>query len=93
MSETRFGTGEFITRQDMAVMLYRAAAAADVEILVVDAEKTVNDSADISGYAADAVAELVKAGIINGDQNRNFNPKNNATRAQAAVMIYNVLYK
>ena len=93
MSETKFGTGEFITRQDMAVMLYRAAAAAGVEILVVDAEKTVNDSADISEYAADAVAELVKAGIINGDQNRNFNPKNNATRAQAAVMIYNLLYK
>lgn len=92
-NEAEFGIGELITRQDMAVMLYRAAEFTEVEIFVVEPEEEVSDMEMVNDYAKDAVEKLVKANVINGDQNKVFNPENNATRAQAAVMIYNLLYK
>ncbi|HHW00656.1 MAG TPA: S-layer homology domain-containing protein, partial [Clostridiaceae bacterium] len=49
------------------------------------------DEAEISGYAKEAVAAIQKAGIIKGTGDGRFAPKNNATRAEAAVIIYRLL--
>ena len=51
------------------------------------------DENDIRSYALDAVNTLKAEKIVNGDQNNNFNPLANTTRAEAAVIIYNVLSK
>lgn len=84
-----FGVGQNITRQDMAAMLYRAASVCRVALT----EKTsisFGDEAQIADYAKTAVEAMSKAGIINGS-NGLFMPGANATRAQAAKMIYELL--
>ena len=47
----------------------------------------------ISDYAKEAVYALNSNGIINGIGNGYFEPMGNATRAQAAQIIYNMLTK
>ena len=85
----KFGTGMNITRQDMAVMLYRAMKLSDI---ISDETTSVGfaDSSDIYDYAKDAVDSLSSMGIINGYDGK-FLPLENATRAQSAKMIYEVL--
>ena len=93
VSDTEFGAGQYISRQDMAVMIQRAAIKTNVEILIVDADKQLNDYDSVAEYAQLPVKQLTQAGVINGDENGNFNPAGSATRAHAAVMLYNLLYK
>lgn len=81
---TEFNPMENITRQDAAVMIYRVLNTSET------AEASFGDTTEISDYARDAVGYLSKLGIINGSDG-NFMPKNNATRAEAAVMICNML--
>lgn len=88
ISETEFGIGRTITRQDMAVMIKRAADAAGVEIADVRSYDGFGDSADIADYAAEAVERLYCAGIINGRDNGLFEPASQLTRAEAAKVIY-----
>lgn len=79
-----FGVGENITRQDMAVIIFRALGLSAGEI------HEFTDSAEISDYAIDAVSALYNMGIISGYTDGSFGPKNNASRAEAAKMLYSV---
>jgi len=91
-SENGFGVGTNITRQDMAVMCYRAAQNANIINKVRDGVQFA-DADNISSYAKDAVNVLYEAGVINGIGDGLFDPTGTATRAQAAVMIYNLFVK
>ena len=82
----RFNPKSNITRQDMAVILYRAY---DIESSYN--ELSFTDSEQISTYARNAVAYFVKTSILNGMGNNMFSPKGNATRAQAAVIVHRSL--
>jgi len=86
MSENYFGSKEEITRQDMAVMLMRVM---NIET-EIDSIKFADDSM-ISPYAYNAVYALRKWGILNGDENNNFNPQESASRAEAAKVIYSAV--
>lgn len=91
VSETRFGVGENITREDMAVIIYRAVKKAGLELNIeIDEKAQLSDMDNVSGYAKEAVEFLVSKGAVKGS-NGNFNPKAYATRAEAAQMIYNVI--
>lgn len=84
-----FGVGQQISRQDMAVILcgfmrYKGAALNTTEAAFADSDR-------IDGYAKEAVAALVNAGCINGVGDNMFDPQGNATRAQAAKVLYDVL--
>ena len=47
---------------------------------------------DLSGsYAKDTINELYEMGIVKGDGNGNFNPKDNITREDMATMIRNTI--
>lgn len=85
----KFGSGETITRQDMATMIYRAVLKFGVKI---PNEKLVafKDAEMIAGYATDAVNALAAAGVVSGMGEGAFAPGACATRAQAIVMIYNI---
>lgn len=83
-----FGSGQNISRQDMAVMIYNALIAKGAE---PEAGELVFDDSDmIEDYAKTAVASLYKMNVINGVSETEFDPVGNATRAQAAKMIYGV---
>jgi len=83
-----FKPNQKITREDMATMIFRMAGYQDTE-----ETPSFNDAESISSYAKSAVAVLNKMGIVNGMDANNFAPKNSATRAQAAQIIYNYLVK
>ena len=75
-----------VSRQDMAVMVYRMLEIGDS----ADYSYNFKDHANISDYAVDAVYSLENMGVINGSDGR-FEPKNNATRAEAVKILSNAL--
>ncbi|MBO5007227.1 MAG: S-layer homology domain-containing protein [Clostridia bacterium] len=92
-SEDVFGIGEKITRQDMAVMVARAVQKAEIVFAEPTEDTTFDDDSTISDYAKNSVYLLKNAGVINGTGDGSFAPIQNATRAEAAVMIYKVISK
>ncbi len=86
-SETVFGVGNKITREQMAAMSYRLLKSLKYE-LPADATSKFNDSDNISSYAVKPVGVLSQLNILNGVGDNNFAPKDFATRAEAAVVIY-----
>jgi len=83
----QFGTGAFITRQDMAVLLQRIGEK-EGKLTKNSDTHTFVDNNDISDYAKDGVNLLYSNSIITGTPENYFNPKNPATRAEAAQMLY-----
>jgi hypothetical protein len=82
-----------ITRQDMAVMVYRAMekfemlpAFFTLEFLIFD------DWDDVADYAAVPLQNLAKIKLLNGTDGR-MNPKGVTTRAEAAQFLYNLLLR
>ena len=69
----------------MASMVAKAAAYKNVEAKAADKEFT--DASDIAAWAVEDVNNAVGLGIINGMDDGSFQPKANATRAQAATML------
>ena len=82
-----FGPNDNITREQLAVMLWRYAgspAATDKELHFTDADKA-------SGYALEALRWAVENGIINGYGDGQLAPQGLATRGQVAQMLMNFL--
>lgn len=87
ISDELFGTGQNITRQDLAVMAYNAALKNGVEFNTEDVQKFSDDD-KISDYAKTAVYALKSQDIVNGIDGKNFAPQDTATRAEAAKILY-----
>lgn len=85
----KFRPFEIVTRQDLAVMLYRyeGSPASDVTVL-----SWYQDYNEISSYAANAVAWAVSAGILSGD-GTSLMPQNGTTRVQLAAILMRFLEK
>lgn len=89
VGENKFGTGENISRQDMAVIIYNAIKQKGY---TPQNAKLAFDDADMCGeYAKQAVAELSSMGIVTGVGDNKFNPLGTATRAEAAVILNRML--
>lgn len=88
-SETTFGPQENMTRQDMAVIMYRVANL--IGFSASDSGVQFADDAQIAEYAKEAVGALYSAGIINGTGNDCYSPLDTVTRAQAAKIAYELL--
>lgn len=83
-----FGKGIDITRESLCVMIYRALDVSDEKLNKTSEKTEFLDDAEISEYAREAVYALKEAGVVSGDENGRFNPKNGATRAEAAKIVY-----
>lgn len=90
MGDGSFGVGRQITRQDMCVMIYNAAKAAG-KSFNKNSEFKFSDDAAIADYAKEAVYALYADGAVSGVTAFEFAPGENATRAQAAKIIYSVV--
>ncbi|MFS1517105.1 S-layer homology domain-containing protein [Bacillus sp. SCS-151] len=89
-----YGPNENITREQMATMIIRAVNYKQPSLLEgVSTELTFTDAHMIEAYAKDSVAIAAKLGILKGKEDGTFAPKDSATRAQAAVLLYNLLTK
>ncbi|MBO4896805.1 MAG: S-layer homology domain-containing protein [Clostridia bacterium] len=87
MGDGTFDPNALITRQDMAVLLYRAKGMSPLP----EEKDVYYDSENISDYAKSAVFALYFNGIALGYGDGTFGPLNNATRAEAAQMIYKMV--
>lgn len=90
ITDSVFGIGSPITRQDMAVMAYRYALLFGNPD-TFSADKSFSDSHAISEYAKEAVHKLSGVGIVSGMGDGSFEPLGCCNRAQAAVVIYNLI--
>ena len=84
-----FGSGRNITRQDMAVLMFRIGEMLGVMDQSSLRTSGFEDDRYIASYAKTAVVTLKELGIINGNELNCFNPTMTATRAEAAQMLYN----
>lgn len=91
ISDDLFGVGLPITRQDLCTMAYNAALKAGKIIEIETPHELFADDDEISDYAKKAVYALRAAGVVSGITDDEFAPKENATRAQAAKIIYSIL--
>ncbi|MFX3634466.1 MAG: Ig-like domain-containing protein [Candidatus Pristimantibacillus sp.] len=84
-----------ISRQEMAVMMTRAAKAAGVTVTPTNSTSSYltnfKDKGKIASWAKTDVAKAVFSGVITGKTTTTFSPTTNATRAEAAVMIKRLL--
>lgn len=87
VTENKFGVGINVSRQDLCVMIVRFMNSIGKTFTGI---QTVNFSDEdmISDYARDAVSTLSSSGVVSGDGNGKFNPLKNATRAEAAKIVY-----
>ncbi len=83
----QFGPNDPITREQLAVMLWRYAG----NPAATDKELHFTDAGDSSAYARDALRWAVEKGILNGTGDGRLNPRGWATRAQAAAMLMRYL--
>lgn len=86
----KFNPNANITREDAALIIYRLSSKLGKDYI---GSANFGDINDVSLYALTAVMGLGNAGIVNGDKDMKFNPKNNLTRAEAAQLIYNFIGK
>ncbi len=87
-----FGINDTISRQDMAVMVYRVAEIVGLDWNAMPAEPMpFTDQGDIAEYALEAVLTLQQQGIMNGMGERVFEPGGLSARAQAAAVLYRIL--
>ena len=86
MSDTEFGVGLEISRQDMVVILKRALED-NGTVLEKSETEEYNDDFQIADYAKDAVYIMTSYEIINGMGDGLFAPMENATRAAASKVV------
>ena len=86
ISDTEFGTGKYITRQEASAMACRIAEAFGVSFSA--GGDVFTDDASIASWAKDSVYKLKNAKVINGVGDGTFAPANTCTRAEAAVIIF-----
>ena len=85
-----FGIGSKLTRQDMVVLLNNSLGLKGVD-LPNSGELMFDDKDDIADYARTAVSNMTAIGVVNGISETEFSPMGEATRAQAATIIYRAL--
>ena len=82
-----FGPNDNITREQLAIMLYNYANYRGKNVSKLANITSFTDYKKVASYATTAVEWVVGAGVITGSNNK-LNPKGNATRAEAASMIF-----
>jgi len=87
ISETKFAPDEDITREQLALILYRYAVLNGYDTKIGEDILSYADVNNISDYALDAMKYAVEHGIITGKSNGILAPKSNATRAEVATML------
>jgi hypothetical protein len=90
----KFYPNERIQRKDMAVMIHNALKFAGKTQTVKDIDSVLSmfiDSSEIDEYARDCTALCVESGIIMGRDTKEFDPGENATRAEASAIIERML--
>lgn len=87
LTTTKFGPNESITREQMAVMMYRYANYLGCDTTKRAPLTSFRDAHMIGSYATDAISWAVAEGLINGLDSTTLGPLRTADRAQCAAII------
>lgn len=82
-----FHANDEITREEMAVIVYRLMQQLDLTNTTQSAAAFADDD-QIAPYAKDAVHAMKQSGLLQGNGANQFNPKQSASRGEAAVIIF-----
>ncbi|WP_053373807.1 Ig-like domain-containing protein [Paenibacillus sp. FJAT-27812] len=86
-----------ITRQEMAVMMIRAASVAGLTVQLPQSASSYlqkyTDRGKVGAWAQSDVAKSIYIGVISGKTAATLSPQTNATRAEGSVMILRLLQK
>ncbi|MBQ7499316.1 MAG: S-layer homology domain-containing protein, partial [Clostridia bacterium] len=86
-SESSFAPNDLVTRQEIAVMLYKYAKSSGYDTSAAADLTAFPDNDKIASWANEAMAWAVASGMISGNADGTLDPAGTATRAQAATMI------
>lgn len=90
VSETAFSPDQEITREQLAVMLYRYSQIKGYDLTVQGDLSGFGDGKQVSGYAVASMQWAVGASLIQGTDS-GLVPAGSATRAQLATILYRFL--
>ena len=93
IGNSQFGIGKTLSRQDLAVIVYRMINNGITNRKYEEDTKSEQfvDMNEAAGYAIEAITSIQRLGIINGVGEGKFAPRKGVTRAEAAKIIYNLL--
>ena len=83
----RFDPNSPVTREQICAMLCRYLDNAGMTLPKVEKPAAFRDADKIKSWSADAVSRFRQSAIVRGDTDGNFNPTDNATRAEAATIF------
>ena len=87
-SSSKTDLDKALTREEMAVMLSRAAEINGEPLEILPGiENNIGDLDKVSRDKVTAVKQAYSCGLLAGDNNGNFNPKNTMTRAEMATVV------
>src|SRR5690606_4595536 len=85
--DNTFRANRWITRTEMTAMMVRALG----EVPIAGAKSRFADTEDIPDWGQAYVSAAADFGLIKGRDGNRFAPKENLTRAEAVVVILNLL--
>lgn len=88
---SRFGTQDNVTRQQLATMLYRYANVVDMDTSEWGSLSGFRDRNQVSDWAREAMEWAVGSGLIAGVTDTTLVPNGTATRAQCATILMRLL--
>lgn len=89
VSETGFGPNNALTREQLALILYRFAQYKGYDVAGTSDLAAYADGSSVSSWAAEAMGWAVDAGLISGVGGNQIAPTGTASRAQVAQILMN----
>lgn len=86
--DTNFRPNDSITREEMAKIIVGASELGGESDLPDTSDLCFNDAGLISDWAMQSVIRAASLELLKGDENGNFNPQKNLSRAESAMVIY-----
>ena len=86
-----FGPDDDITREQLALILYRYAQLTEQDVDTETDLSAYSDVGEVSDFAREAMVWAVENGLISGTSKTTLSPKGTATRAQVAVILMRYL--
>ena len=90
-AQNTFEGRKAITREEIAAMLYRCAAAFGLDTSARAELSSYTDAGEVSAWAQDAMSWAVAAGVMEGRTENTLAPAGTATRAEAVTLLMRVL--
>lgn len=86
-----FGPADVITREQYFTMVYNYAKAIGLDTSAKDSLKNFKDADTVSSWAKEAMQWAIGSGLVSGAGDNTINPQGDATRAQAAALMENMI--